>query len=104
MQKMKRAVGTRRSRWDGPTIPLVEVQPRQQAVDRLVDGLAEFWNEQVTDEEAYGYFHESWPGDRGTLLSRSLYRYPERDRQFLARLLLDLARAVNIGLFPYLRH
>ena len=83
-------------------IPLVQLQPREEAVDALVDGLAMLWNEQISDDQAYTYFHEALPADRGNMLARSLYRYPDRDRAFLARLLLDLARAVSIGLFRYM--
>jgi hypothetical protein len=84
------------------SIPRVAIASREAAPDALVDALAMLWNEQESDDSAYAYFHRAVPSERGGMLAASLYRYPPREREFLARLLLDLARAVNIGLFRYI--
>lgn len=77
----------------------VRIPPATQAVDRLVDAVAEQWNASAHDRTAWDYFgvlkHQ-----RSQTLFNSLYRYPERDRQFLARKLLELADAIYGAVGP----
>lgn len=78
----------------------IKPQPRQQAIDRVVDALAAVWNESGSDDTAYWYFYQA-EDERAQMLSNSIGRYPERDAQLIARKLLELADAIYGAVGPW---
>lgn len=77
----------------------VTIQTADGKIDKIIDSLAEAWNEQEYDKQAFEYFMGmSW--EKPEVLIASLYRYPEGnrvvpgDREFLARQLKTFADAI----------
>src|SRR5258707_6824780 len=71
-----------------------EIPPARNGIDHIVDAVAAAWNGSAHDEVGAQFFHgPSLFGEQQQIIADSLYRYPERDRQFMARQLLELRDA-----------
>lgn len=90
--------GRRRQGW----VPVVEVPPAHNAIDVVINALVAAWNAQPDDLAARVFFGPCLMGERQRLISDSLYRWEsERDQQFVAAWLGELARAIQGGTFRW---
>ena len=91
---------TKQSRRRGDNwAPKVRIPQAQNGVDEVVNSLVRFWNAQSRDPDARVFFGPCLFGERHRLLADSMYRWEsEKERQFVASWLSELARAINGGL------
>jgi hypothetical protein len=81
-----------------PHIPPVELPVTQNSLDEVVNALVKAWNTQNRDDTAWLFFNTPMPHQRQAVMTNSLYRFHEElDRQFMARQLALLARAILGG-------
>jgi hypothetical protein len=89
---------TRQRQTRRPRVPRVELPAPQNPLDEVVNALVKAWNIQNQDDTAWLFFNTPMPHQRQAIVASSLYRFhDELDRQFMARQLALLAKAILGG-------
>ncbi len=95
MKSTTKPSGRRGDAW----IPRCTVPAAHNGIDELINSLVRLWNAQPKDPDARVFFGPCLFGERHRLLSDSLYRWEtEKERQFVAIWLGELARAIDGGM------
>ncbi len=83
-------------------VPKVAIPKRGNTIDAVVDALAVAWNTQGRDPDARVFFSTPLSYQRHSIIARSIYRFAStEDQQFMARQLVELARAVEGAMFRW---
>jgi hypothetical protein len=83
-------------------VPRVIVPKAANGIDEVVCAVARAWNNQACDRAARLFFGPSTLAERQDLIAEALYAFPdERDREFIARQLKEVADAIAGAVYPW---